>query len=67
MFIHFSGDAPLGSFYLLDIMNNASFFTGASTQDLHLSSSTTPFFVMGIFEIRCHELFAQAGFESQSS
>jgi hypothetical protein len=30
----------------------------------HLSHSASPFFcVLGIFEIGCHELFAQADFE----
>jgi hypothetical protein len=29
-----------------------------------LSHSTSPFFVMGFFQIESHELFAQAAFES---
>jgi hypothetical protein len=29
-----------------------------------LSHSTSPFFVLGFFEVGSHELFAQAGFES---
>jgi hypothetical protein len=32
-----------------------------------LSHCTSPFFVMGFFEIGSHELFAQVGFEAQSS
>jgi hypothetical protein len=32
-----------------------------------LNHSTSPIFVVGIFEIGSHELFAQAGFEPQSS
>jgi hypothetical protein len=32
-----------------------------------LSHSTSPFFVMGFFEIVSYKLFAQAGFEPQSS
>jgi hypothetical protein len=32
-----------------------------------LSHSTSPFFVMGVFEIGSQELFAWAGFEPQSS
>jgi hypothetical protein len=32
-----------------------------------LSHSASPFFVKGIFEIVSHELFAQAGFEPQTS
>jgi hypothetical protein len=31
------------------------------------SHYTSPFFVMGVFEIVSHELFAQGGFEPQSS
>jgi hypothetical protein len=32
-----------------------------------LSHSTSPFFVLGFFEIGSQELFAQAGFELRSS
>jgi hypothetical protein len=32
-----------------------------------LSHSTSPFFVMGVFKIGSHKLFAQPGFEPQSS
>jgi hypothetical protein len=32
-----------------------------------LSHSTNPFFVLGIFEIGFHELFARAGFKPWSS
>jgi hypothetical protein len=41
--------------------------TGAWTQSLHGEPLHQPFFVMGIFEIGSHELFAQAGFELRSS
>jgi hypothetical protein len=33
----------------------------------HPTSPPHPFFVMGFFKIGSHELFAQAGFELQSS
>jgi hypothetical protein len=32
-------------------------------QPLYLSHSTSPFFVMGFFEIESHNLFDQVGFE----
>jgi hypothetical protein len=32
-----------------------------------LNHSTTPFFIMGFFEIGSHELFARTGFEPRSS
>jgi hypothetical protein len=41
--------------------------TGVWTQRLHLEPLHQPFFVLGIFKIRSHELFAQAGFKPQSS
>jgi hypothetical protein len=34
---------------------------------LSYSTKSQPFFVMGFFKIESHELFAQAGFELQSS
>jgi hypothetical protein len=47
-----------------------SFFPGNTGFELKayiLGHSTSPFFVMAIFEIGSHELFAQAGFEPRSS
>jgi hypothetical protein len=40
---------------------------GLELRAFTLSHSTSPFFVMGILEIGSHKLFAQAGFELQSS
>jgi hypothetical protein len=41
--------------------------TGVWTQGLHLEPLHQPFFVMVVLEIGSHKLFAQAGFEPQSS
>jgi hypothetical protein len=43
------------------------FGTGAWTQGPHLEPLHHPFFVMGFFETGSCKLFAQAGFEPQSS
>jgi hypothetical protein len=40
---------------------------GVWTQVLHLESLHQLFFVMGFFKILARKLFAQVGFESQSS
>jgi hypothetical protein len=40
---------------------------GFELRTFTLSHSTSPFFVMGFFEIGSHKLFIQAGFEPQSS
>jgi hypothetical protein len=43
------------------------FSIGAGTQGLHLEPLHQPFFVKGFFEIGSCKLFAEAGFELQSS
>jgi hypothetical protein len=40
---------------------------GLELRVVTLSHSTSPIFVKGFSEKRSHELFAQAGFEQQSS
>jgi hypothetical protein len=41
--------------------------TGFELRAYTLSHSTSPFFVMGFFEVGSHNLFAQPGFELRSS
>jgi hypothetical protein len=52
-------------FYFIDGLIDCG--TGVWTQGLQLELLNQPFFVMNFFELGSFELFAQAGFEPQSS
>jgi hypothetical protein len=59
-------------YHLSHTYTSHSFFfgvcgTGAWTQSLHIEPLQQPFFVMSVFHIGSHKLFAHPGFEPPSS